>query len=70
MDIKDVLARNVREIREQRGWSQDELGDLADVHRTYVSQVERGVRNPTIEIVARLAKALKMSAADLLLQRR
>lgn len=70
MDIKDVLARNVREIREQRGWSQEELGDLADVHRTYVSQVERGIRNPTIEIVARLAKALKVSAADLLQQRR
>lgn len=70
MGIKDVLARNVRQIREERGWSQEELGELAEVHRTYVSQVERGLRNPTIEIVARLAKALKVSAADLLQHRR
>lgn len=69
MDIKGVLARNVRQIREERGWSQEELGELADVHRTYVSQVERGMRNPTIEIVARLAKALRVSASDLLRQK-
>lgn len=66
MDIQDVLARNVRVFRELKGWSQEELAERADVHRTYVSQVERGLRNPTIVIVERLAKALKMTASDLL----
>lgn len=66
MDIHEVLARNVRVFREMRGWSQEELAERAEVHRTYVSQVERGLRNPTILIVARLARALKVSAADLL----
>lgn len=66
MDIQDVLARNVRVFRELKGWSQEELAERADVHRTYVSQVERGLRNPTIVIVERLAKALKITASDLL----
>jgi len=66
MDIQDVLARNVRVFRELKGWSQEELAERSHVHRTYVSQVERGLRNPTIVIVERLAKALKMTASDLL----
>ena len=66
MDIRKVLANNVRVFRELKGWSQEELAERADVHRTYVSQVERGLRNPTIVIVDRLAKALRLTASDLL----
>lgn len=66
MDIKKVLGRNVRVFREIRGWSQEELADRAGVHRTYVSQVERDLRNPTIVIVDRIARALRVTASDLL----
>lgn len=66
MDIRGRLARNVKRKREELGWSQEELADESGLHRTYVSGIERKVRNPTIEIVERLAKALKTTASALL----
>jgi transcriptional regulator with XRE-family HTH domain len=66
MDIRRILARNLKRFRTEKGWSQEELADQAGLHRTYVSGVERGVRNPTITIIATLAKALGVSAAELL----
>ncbi|MCR9078965.1 MAG: helix-turn-helix domain-containing protein [Hyphomonadaceae bacterium] len=48
-----------------RGWSQEELADRAGLHRTYISAVERAVRNPTLTVIARIAKALKVSMAEL-----
>jgi len=66
MEIRARLARNLKREREALGWSQEELADRADLHRTYVSGIERKVRNPTIEIVDRLAKALKVGAGSLL----
>ncbi len=66
MDIRGRLARNVKRKREDLGWSQEELADEAGLHRTYISGIERKVRNPTIEIVERLAKALKVTASALL----
>lgn len=66
MDIADILARNVRKARDAKGWSQEDLADASGLHRTYVSGVERAVRNPTIAIVAQLAKALGVTASDLL----
>lgn len=58
MDIKAVVGRNVKQHREAKGLSQEQLAFEADLHRTYVSGVERGVRNPTVLIVAKLANAL------------
>jgi transcriptional regulator with XRE-family HTH domain len=66
MDIRRQLSRNLRRLRTDKGWSQEELADRAGLHRTYVSGVERGVRNPTITIVAALAKALGVPPAELL----
>jgi transcriptional regulator with XRE-family HTH domain len=68
MDIRRQLARNIKRLRQARGWSQEELADEAGLHRTYVSGIERGVRNPTITIVAVLAKALAVAPAELLAQ--
>ena len=66
MDVRRRLSRNLIRIRGEFGWSQEELADQAGVHRTYVSGVERGVRNPTITVVERLAKALKVTVSRLL----
>lgn len=66
MDIRRQLSRNLRRLRTEKGWSQEDLADRAGLHRTYVSGVERGVRNPTITIVAALAKALGVPPAELL----
>lgn len=66
MDIGHRLAKNMRAIRREKGWSQEELADRADVHRTYISGVERCVRNPTITIVGRIADALGVKVGELL----
>lgn len=66
MRIHEILGRNVKRYREARKWSQEELAEQTGLHRTYVSGVERGIRNPTVQIVANLAAALEVEAADLL----
>jgi len=66
MEIQAVVGRNVKRYRELKGVSQEELAFQSDLHRTYVSGVERGIRNPTVAIVARLAAALGVSPAALL----
>ena len=67
MDICQQLDRNVRRYRcEARGLSQEAFADEAGIRRIYVSDTERGARNPTIRVVARLAKALGVKPAELL----
>jgi transcriptional regulator with XRE-family HTH domain len=53
-------------LREAKGWSQEAYADEAGIHRTYVSDIERGARNPTITIVEKLAVPLGVSAGSLL----
>ena len=66
MNIKAVVGKNVRRYRELKGISQEELAFDADLHSTYVSGVERGIRNPTVLIVAKLANALGVDSSKLL----
>ncbi|MCB2047669.1 MAG: helix-turn-helix transcriptional regulator [Novosphingobium sp.] len=66
MDVRQRLARNLRRLRTEKGWSQEDFADRADIHRTYVSDIERGARNPTITVVEKLAKPLGVTASDLL----
>ena len=66
MDIRKRLGLNVQRIRRQRSWSQEELAFQSGLHRTYISGIERGVRNPTVLVLARLAEALGVQAAALL----
>ncbi len=68
MDIRVTFGRQVRRLRLERGLSQEALADAAGLHRTYVSGIERGLRNPTLTIVARLAIALDLAPADLLVR--
>lgn len=66
MDIRQRLGRNVRRLREEKGWSQEDYADRAGIHRTYVSDIERGKRNPTVTVVERLAKPLDLPPGRLL----
>lgn len=66
MDIRKRLGSNLRRLREEKGWSQERFAEEANIHRTYVSDIERGARNPTITIVEKLAKPLNVTAASLL----
>lgn len=66
MDIRRRVGLNMRKHREDRGWSQEELAFECGLHRTYISGVERGVRNPTVMVLQKIAKALKVPASALL----
>ena len=66
MDVHDRLARNLRKLRQSKDWSQEELAHEANIHRTYISDLERAARNPSIEVVDRIAKALNASMGELL----
>jgi transcriptional regulator with XRE-family HTH domain len=68
VDIKKVVGRNVRNLREAKGWSQEDLAEASALHRTYVSGIERGNRNATLTVLLRLADALRVTPADLLTQ--
>lgn len=65
MDIRKRFGKRVKALREARGWSQEELADRAGLHRTYVSAVERAVRNPTLTVIERIAKALDITTSEL-----
>lgn len=66
MNVSRRVGANLRRAREQLGISQEELADRAGLHRTYVSGVERGVRNPTVVVLEKIAKALKVKSSSLL----
>ncbi len=66
MDIRRLVGQNVRKFRKEKGWSQEELAFECDLHRTYISGVERGIRNPTVLIVQQIAESLGIPAARLL----
>lgn len=66
MSLSKTFGRNVRRVRKERDLSQEALADEVGLAVTYVGQIERGTRNPTLEIVERLARALKVKPLDLL----
>lgn len=66
MDIRARLGQNIRKLREAKGWSQEDYADRAGIHRTYVSDIERGRRNPTVTVIEKLAKPLEVRPGSLL----
>jgi DNA-binding XRE family transcriptional regulator len=65
--LKLSLARSVKLRRKALGLSQEELADLAEIDRTYASQIERGVANPSLEVLFRLASSLNTDVSGLLI---
>ena len=60
-----ILGSNVKRLRLKTGSSQEEFSDLAGLHRTYISQLELGLRNPTYLTLEKIAKALNCSLSEL-----
>ena len=58
--LKRGLAQSVKLRRKELGLSQEELADMADIDRTYASQIERGVANPSLEVLYRVARSLEI----------
>jgi transcriptional regulator with XRE-family HTH domain len=66
MDVRVRVGRNLRRYRLAKGVSQEELAHCCELHHTYVSRIERGVRNPTVVVLERLAGVPGIAAAALL----
>jgi transcriptional regulator with XRE-family HTH domain len=66
MDLPRILGLNVRDARRLKGLSQEQLAFETDMKRSYVSDIERGTRNPSVKAIARLAAALDLDPAELL----
>lgn len=62
-DVVRKVGRRIRELRQKKGWSQEELAEEANLHRTYIGQVERGEKSVGVENLFRIAKALGVPAA-------
>lgn len=65
MDIRKRFGARIKALREEKNWSQEELADRTDLHRTYISSIERGIRNPTISVIEKLALGLEVSLKTL-----
>jgi transcriptional regulator with XRE-family HTH domain len=66
MGLPQTFGRNVKLARKTTGLSQEAFADVSGIARSYMSDVERGARNPTLEVVERIAQALKTPAHHLL----
>jgi transcriptional regulator with XRE-family HTH domain len=66
MTLRRILARNLKRLRKERGLSQEELADLAQLNRNYVGMIERRENAATVDTLEALAKALQVEAVQLL----
>lgn len=66
MDVRRRLAANMKRLRKEKGWSQERLADEAGLDRTYISGMERLVRNPTITVIQKIVAALETTFGELL----
>lgn len=70
MDMRQVLAANLRRTRHERNLSQEELAHKAGINRTYMSKLETGVTWGGLEVITKLARVLRIEPADLLVRQR
>lgn len=67
MSLNDSISQIIRLLRKEAGLSQEKLAEKAGVHRTYISQLERGIKSPTIPILFKLAQGLNKKPSDMIL---
>ena len=65
-DWRAILGKNVRRLRQQRGLTQEKLAFEAEIDLTYIGGIERGRRNPSLLVMARIAQALSVPLTKLL----
>lgn len=66
MDIRERLAKNLRRLRQEKDLSQEAFAHEVGIHRTYISDLERCARNPTITVVDKIAVAMNIRVGELL----
>jgi len=64
-DLKDILAVNLRRLRHERGWTQEELADRVGISSRYLGQIERAQTSASVTVLGRLADGLEVPPEDL-----
>jgi transcriptional regulator with XRE-family HTH domain len=67
-DVKWLFGRAVRKRRRELDLSQEQLAERADLHRNYISDIERGERNPSLENIQKIARSLDMKVSELFIE--
>lgn len=65
MNIEEQLGMRIRFLRKQKNMSQEQLSFESDINKNYISDLENGTRNPSLKVIARLAKALNVTLEEL-----
>jgi transcriptional regulator with XRE-family HTH domain len=63
--VVKALGQRIRELRDAKGWSQERLAEAAYLDRSYLAGIERGLRNPSVRSLLKIANALKVQMRDL-----
>ncbi|MCB1783735.1 MAG: helix-turn-helix transcriptional regulator [Alphaproteobacteria bacterium] len=66
MNVYEQLATRIRTLRNERDWLQEELADRADLHRTYISHIENGKRELSVETLCKIANGFDISPSELM----
>jgi transcriptional regulator with XRE-family HTH domain len=61
-----AFGKRLKQLRSEHGWTQEQLAEHAGVHRSYLASLETGARNPTLDLMVKLAEGLGVDPADLL----
>ena len=64
--IYEKLGRKIQKARQEKGITQEKLAEMADISRTHMAHIEQGRRQPTLDVVQKIARALKMKANELI----
>jgi transcriptional regulator with XRE-family HTH domain len=62
----EIFGKRLRQLRLDAGWTQEQLAEAAGITTTYTSDLERGTKVPSLTIILRISRALRISTADLL----
>jgi len=66
MDERKLLGQRIKSLRKIKGYTQEQLAEIIDINPKYLSSIERGEENPTLDLFLRLAQGLKVELSDLL----
>ena len=64
--LRQALGKRIRELRTQRGWSQEQFADMAHIHRTFAGSLERGEKNVSFHALVLIARCFGMNASELI----
>ena len=65
MKIQEIVGKNIKKYRLQKKLTQEELAEICDLHRTYISSIESGVKSPSLNILFRISNELEINIKNL-----